>query len=132
MERYRNGAILLAALAFLAGGLFYRYTMQARLEDAAVQAERTRRQVEEIRILKKVWSTQGLKEKAARLRSVVPAANVRSFEQKKQELSAEWSGLSGQQLNTVTTRIASLPLRIASMTIERSGENYTLRCRCTW
>jgi len=132
MGKYRNEWILLAALALLIGGLVYRYTMQNRLEQTVTQAAQTRQQVEEIQILKKVWSTQGLKEKVAQLRSVVSAAKVHSFEQKKQELTAEWSGLNGQQLNAVTTRIASLPLRIETMTIERSGDNYTVRCRCTW
>jgi len=132
MGKYRNEWILLAALALLIGGLVYRYTMQSRLEQTVTQAAQTRQQVEEIQTLKKVWSTQGLKEKVAKLRSVVPASSVRSFQQKKQELNAEWGGLSGQQLNAVTTRVASLPLRIETMTIERSGDKYTVRCRCTW
>ncbi len=132
MGKYRNEWILLAALALLIGGVIYRYTMQSRLEQATTQAAQTRQQVEEIQVLKKVWSTQGLKGKVAQLRSVVPASKVHSFQQKKQELNAEWSDLNGQQLNAVTTRIASLPLRIESMTIERSGDNYTVRCRCTW
>jgi len=132
MRRYQNEWILLIAFLVFVGGVAYRYTMQSRLERTVAQASTTRQQIQDIQTLKKVWSTQGLKEKVAQLRSIVPAGNVQSFLQKKQELNAEWRSLNGQQLNTLTTRIASLPLQLQEMTIERDGENYTVRCRCTW
>ncbi len=132
MRRYQNEWILLIALLVFIGGVAYRYTMQTRLERTVAQVSKTRQQVQDIQTLKKVWSTQGLKEKVAQLRSTVPAKHVHDFLQKKQELSAEWRSLNGQQLNALTTRIASLPLRLQEMTIERDGENYTVRCRCTW
>jgi hypothetical protein len=96
------------------------------------RAQEAEHQMRDITTLKKVWSTQGLRTKAAALRNAVPSASVQSFAMGKQELKAAFSPLNSQQLNALTTQLASLPLRWQMLEIERKGKKYTVRCRCSW
>jgi hypothetical protein len=132
IRKYQNELIVLVALLVLVAGIAYRYAMHARLERVSVRAQKTEQQIRDIGVLKKVWSTKGLKNQAAKLRNAVPTASVQSFELGNQELKASFGPLSSQQLNDLTTKIASLPLRWQELTIERNGKNYTVRCRCSW
>ncbi len=132
MDRFRNELILLVALLVMIAGIAYRYTLSSRLDATVRTSQQAAREVREIAILKQVWGTQGIQGKVAKLRELLPAARIKTFDQKKSELRAVFSGLNGAELNTIATALGESPLRIRTMSILRSGQTYTVRCRCTW
>ena len=132
MDRFRNELILLVAVLVLIAGIVYRYTRESQLDSVVLRNHQASQQIREIAILKQVWGTKGIRAKITKIREALPAARIKTFDLKKSELRAVFSGLSGAEINTVTTQIGESPLRIRSLSILRSGKTYTVRCRCTW
>ena len=132
MRKYQNELIVLGALLFALAGYLYQSTSRAQLAASLAESGTASRQVTETQTLEKVWSTKGLKKKVDALRSTLPKAKIQTFELGKQKLSAHFTGLTSQELNGITSQIASLPVHIESMQIARSGNTYTVECQCRW
>jgi len=132
IRKYQNEWIVLGALLFALAGYLYQASNRNRLETSLTEASVASRQITETQTLKKVWSTKGLKKKVTALRSTLPSAKVQTFEVKKQKLSAHFTGLTSQELNGITSKIASLPVRLETLQIARSGNTYNVECQCRW
>jgi len=132
MRKYQNELMVLGALLFALAGYLYQFSSQTRLKTSLAEASAASRQITETQTLKKVWSTKGLKKQVAALRSTLPSAKVQTFELEKQKLSAHFTGLTSQELNGITSQIASLPVHIETMQIARSGNTYSVECQCRW
>lgn len=132
MRKYLSESIVLLAFVFLLGSFLYQRGMARKL-DASLERSRTAvRQIDEIKIYQKVWSVKGLKGKIASVRNMVSASNVKLFDQKKKKLQANFTDLSGKELNDVATKIATLPVQIGEFAVTRSGSQYAIRCTCSW
>ena len=132
MRKYQNELIVLLALAVLLGGFLYQRSMSRKLDDSLARSKSAARQITEAKILQKVWSSKGLKKKIAALKNAVSAGKVKSFDQNKKKLVASFAGLTGQELNTLSTELASLPVHIQEFAVTRSGTQYDVRYTCTW
>ncbi len=132
IRKYVNELAIAGALLFALAGYLYQHNSQAWLEASLTRMATASRQITETKTLKKVWSTQGLKKKVSALRDTLPTAKVQTFALGKQKLSARFVKLAPRELNKVATQIASLPVRIETLKIDRSGDTYTMECQCRW
>ncbi len=132
IRKYQNEWILLLALLVLLGGFLYQRGMRHKLEASLLRSQNAARQITEAKVWQEVWSTKGLKTKVASLKETVPSGKVKTFEQVKKKLTADFAGLSGQELNELATRIATIPVRIQEFAVTRAGTKYDVRCTCTW
>ncbi len=132
IRKYQNEGIVLLGLVILLGGVVYEKQMAHALKHSLEQSRTAAQEIDDIAILQSVWSTKGLTKKVSALRRAVPKKNVKAFSQKKSKLDLHFVDMDGKMLNTVLSKIASLPLHMQAVSIGRSGEHYTLRCTCTW
>ena len=132
IRKYQNELIVLAALLFLLVGFVYQRTARIRLDVATQQAHTATQEITETTLLQQVWSSKGLKKKVEALRAVLPAAKVERFDLGKEKLDATFTSLTSQELNALSSQIASLPVRIQTFNVSRTGESYTVGCKCSW
>jgi len=124
--------MVLIGVLVLVGGMWYSWSMEQRLDTSLALSRSTAQEITETKVLQKVWGSKGISKGISALRSAVPSAKVKKFDQKKTKLDVSFADLSGQELNTLSTKIASLPLRIEEFVVTRTGTQYELRCTCAW
>jgi glutamate synthase domain-containing protein 3 len=132
IRNYQNELIIAVAFFVLAGGFLYQRGMNRKLAASLERSKTTALQITEAKTLQKVWFTKGLKQKVSALRGLVPSSKIKAFNQKKKKLLANYNNLTAQELNTVSTKLASLPVQIQELAITRTGDKYTMRCTCSW
>jgi hypothetical protein len=132
MHKYQNELLVVVAFLVLIGGFLYQRGMSRRLDVSLERSKTAARQITEAKTLQSVWSSKGLKKKVAAIHGLVAPGKIKTFNQKKGKLVANFNNLTGQELNTISTEIASLPVHIQELAITRSGTQYVLRCSCTW
>ena len=124
--------MVLIGVLMLIGGIWYQRSMTQRLDASLALSRSAAQEITETKTLQKVWGTKGIKGRIAALQRAVPPAKVKSFDQKKTKLNAHFADLTGAELNAVSTKIASLPVRIEEFAITRTGTQYEMRCTCAW
>lgn len=132
IRRYMNEGIVLLALLLLIGGFLYQRGMERKLDVSLQRSKTAAMEITRAKTLRKVWSSKGLKQKVAALQGSVIPGKVKTFHLEKKKLNAHFFELTGKELNTLATRIASLPVRIQEFAVTRMGAQYALRCSCTW
>ena len=132
IQKYRNEGIVLLALILFIGGFLYEKGMAHKLEASLRQSRTATEEITQAKTLRTVWSSKGLKSKVASLQKSVNPDKIKTFDLQKSKLNTHFLRLSGRELNTLTTRIASLPVRIQELAVTRAGSQYTLRCTCAW
>ena len=132
IRKYQNEGIVLLALLLFIGGFLYQRGMERKLDVSLERSKTTAVEIMKAKTLQKVWSAKGLKQKVAALQGRVIPSKVKTFELEKNKLNAHFFQLTGKELNTLATRIASLPVRIQEFAVTRLGTQYALRCSCTW
>jgi len=132
IRKYQNELIVLASLIVFLGGFLYQKGMTRQLDASLTQSREAAQQITETKTLQKVWSSKGLKQKVAAIRQLIPAGKIKTFDQKKTKVTLHFSDMTGKELNTVTSRIAALPVQIQEIGMTRSGDHYDMRCTCSW
>jgi hypothetical protein len=132
IRKYQNELIVLVAFIFLLGGFLYQKRMSSLLDSSLNLSKTAATQITETKTLQNVWTTKGLKQKVAELQGKLLPMKTKQFEQKKGKLSANFVELTGQELNMISTKIASLPVHIEKLIINRSGDKYAMECQCSW
>jgi Flp pilus assembly protein TadB len=132
IRKYQNELIVLAAFLVLAGGFLYQKSTEKALEDSLEHSRTASRQISDIKVLQSVWSTKDIRNKVSDLHNLVSSNQVKRFEEGKKKLIVDFIGLTGQELNLLSTRIASMPVRIKDFSITRAGDKYEMRCQCSW
>ena len=124
--------MVLIGVLLLLGGIGYQQGMIRRLDASLALSRSAAQEITETKTLQKVWGTKGIKGRIAALRRAVSPDKVKMFDQKKTKLNLHFADLTGAELNTVSTKIASLPVRIEEFAITRTGRQYEMRCTCAW
>jgi glutamate synthase domain-containing protein 3 len=132
IRKYQNELLIVLGLLVFLGGFLYQRGMARKLDASLERSRIAARQITEAKTLQKVWSTKGITKKVAALRTLLPAGKIRTFDQKKKKLTAEFTTLTAQELNLISTQLASMPLRIQAFAVTRSGNQYNMRCTCAW
>lgn len=132
IRKYQNEGIVLLTLLLFIGGFLYQRGMERKLDVSLERSKTTAVEITKAKTLQKVWSSKGLKQKVASFQGSVIPSKVKTFDLEKNKLNAHFFQLTGKELNTLATRIASLPVRIQEFAVTRLGAQYALRCSCTW
>jgi len=132
IRKYQNELMVLIGVLLLLGGIGYQQGMIRRLDASLALSRSAAQEITETKTLQKVWGTKGIKGRIAALRRAVSPDKVKMFDQKKTKLNLHFADLTGAELNAVSTKIASLPVRIQEFAITRTGSQYEMRCTCAW
>jgi len=132
IRKYQNELMVLIGVLLLLGGIGYQQGMIRRLDASLALSRSAAQEITETKTLQKVWGTKGIKGRIAALRRAVSPDKVKMFDQKKTKLNLHFADLTGAEINTVSTKIASLPVRIEEFAITRTGSQYEMRCTCAW
>ncbi len=132
IRKYQNELIVLVAFLFLLGGFLYQKSMSSALDSSLSLSKKAAKQITETKTLQKVWASKGLKQQVAQLRDTLPPMRIKKFDQQKNKLNVHFIDLTGQELNMISTKLASLPLHIEKLTINRAGDKYEMECECSW
>ncbi len=132
MGRYGKEFLVAALLSIFVGAwIFHQYAHTKR-----ERAERTTRQeiaqVRQLQELQKVWNSRGVAKKLMRVKGAVSASKVERFERKGNRLKVRMKNLDPKEINRVLSAIASLPLRIRTLDVRRTGDRFSLECACVW
>ena len=134
LRRYQNEAMILLALLLLVGAILFKTYRHKALETQSVGAAELISQMEDIATMKKLWvKNKKIPKKLASIKSSLGDTKIKTFNIEKKKAHILLENLNGSQLNAIVGKqLASIPIQIVEMSIERSGENYRLELRCKW
>jgi len=134
LRRYQNEGMILIALLLLLAALFYRSHQHSKLETSSRAAAEMIAKIEDVATMKKLWQkNSSVPKKLAAIKSYLPAVKIKTLQIEKNKAHILLDGLTGNELNSVTGKyIASIPVQIMEMSVERDGEYYRLELTCKW
>ena len=134
LRRYQNEGLILLALLLLVAAFFFKSYRQKALETRERDTTALISQIEDIDTMQKLWSkNKSVPQQLEKIKSDLEAGKIRTFEIKKKKAHLVLEQLTGSQLNTIIgKRIASIPVQITEITIERNGDHYRLELQCKW
>ncbi len=134
LRRYQNEAMILLALLLLIGAVLFKSYRYKALESQGTEAAQLISQMEDIATMKKLWvKNKKIPQKLASIKSTLGNTKIKTFEVEKKKAHILLENLNGSQLNAIVGKqLASIPIQIVEMSIDRSGENYRLELRCKW
>ncbi|NKQ40581.1 MAG: hypothetical protein HF962_03325 [Sulfurovum sp.] len=134
LRRYQNEAMLLVALLLLLGAMIFKTYSHSQLETKSLEASKTTSKIEDIATMKKLWqNNKEIPQKLKSIKSTVGASKINKFKIEKKKADIILVNLNGTQLNKIIGKqLASIPIQIVNMSVERSGESYRLELLCKW
>lgn len=131
LERYQSQLIALIAIGVLVGAIFYKYDAFKKQAGASELANNAVLELKEVIALKKIWAESSLTKKVEKLQKIVPKQKVK-WTRKKRKLTASFKGLTPQEVNKLIGKIMSLAVEIENLSIQKSGETYSVELKCKW
>ena len=134
LRRYQNEGLILLALLLLAAALLYRNHQLSTLQKSSAEAAEITSKIEDIATMKKLWQNNSrVPQKLHEIKTYLPAIKIKTWEVEKRKAHLLFEGLNGNELNRITGKyIASIPVQITEMSIQRDGLYYRLELRCKW
>ncbi len=134
LRRYQNEGMILIALLLLLAALFYKSHQHSKLETSSMAAAEMVSKIEDVATMKKLWQKNStVPQKLTAIKSYLPAVKIKTLQIEKNKAHLLLDGLTGNELNSVTGKyIASIPVQIMEMSVQRDGEYYRLELRCKW
>ena len=130
-KRYQNELIVLAALLLMFGAYLYKHNQVKTQIEGSSHVQHTLAELKEVIALQKVWKDKTIQKKIKALKGTVASAK-RNWQEKKQKISATYTGLSAQELNKIATKILNLPVEIILFDIKKIGQTYNVEFKCKW
>jgi len=134
LRRYQNEGMLLLALFLLVSALLYRNFHYVKLQKSSEEAIEMTSKIEDIATMKKLWRKNiTIPKKLQTIKTYLPAIKVKTLKIEKKKAHILLERLSGNELNEVMGKyIASIPVQILEVSIQRTGANYRLELLCKW
>jgi len=134
LRRYQNEGIVLLALLLLIGAFLFKNYRQKALESRTEDTAALISQIEDIDTMQKLWQkNKTVPQQLERIREGLDQSKIHTFDIKKKKAHLVLEQLSGSQLNSIVGKqIASIPVQISEIMIERSGDHYRLELQCKW
>jgi len=134
LQRYQNELLVLFALLVLLGAWLFQYNSHVVLAQKSIASTQVIAKLEDVATMKKLW---GKNKKHSRSLEAIQRSlskeKVKKFEIKKNKAHIILQNLNGTELNKIVGKqIASIPLQIIELSIDRNGDMYTLELRCKW
>lgn len=130
-KRYQNELIAFMAFLLMFGAYLYKYGQISSQEEYMSGTKNTVEEIKEVIALQKIWSDKKITQNVNKLQTLVPASKV-NWSSKNKEVTAMYKGLSAGELNTLTTKILTLPVEIKKFAVENKGSSYDAEFQCKW
>jgi len=131
LKQYQNELIALAALLIMLFAYMYKHNqVTAHVQEAKI-VQGSIEELKEVLALKKIWADKKISKKVESLQTLVPEAKVK-WAKKSKKLAANYTKLSANELNKLTTKILNLPVIITLLDVEKTGSNYKVDLKCKW
>jgi len=123
--------IMLSALILLAAIIFdisAKNGYKNRVKELRVESK----EIREVASLQRLWGAKGIKSKLDRVLRVIPNSKRKVVNIKRTKAQLSFVNLTDKELNRLLGKLASLPLRFKTLSVNRVNENFNLECLCVW
>ena len=131
VKRYQNEMIVLTAFLLMALSFIYKNVQSASQQEMLSGTKKTVQELKEVIAIQKIWADKKITQNVAKLQTLVPPSKL-TWSSKTKNVTALYEGLSSRELNTVTSKIMTLPVEIKKLAIENKGTAYNLEFQCKW
>lgn len=130
-KRYQNELIAFMAFLLMFGSYLYKYGQISAQQEYVSETKNTVEEIKEVIALQKIWSDKKIAQNVNKLQTLIPASKV-NWSSKGKKVTAMYKGLSGGELNTLVTKILTLPVEIKKLSVENKGSSYDVEFQCEW
>lgn len=130
-KRYQNEWVVLAAFLLMAVSFVYKNTQISSQQAYISGTKNTVGELKEVIALQKIWADKKITQNVNKLQTLVPPSKLK-WSSKTKNVTALYQGLTPRELNTVTSKILTLPVEIKKLVIENKGTFYDLELQCKW
>ena len=130
-KRYQNEWVVLAAFLLMAVSFVYKNTQISSQQAYISGTKNTVGELKEVIALQKIWADKKITQNVNKLQTLVPPSKLK-WSSKTKNVTALYQGLTPRELNTVTSKILTLPVEIKKLAIENKGTFYDLELQCKW
>ena len=131
LKAYQNEIIALIALFVLLIAFIYKQNHIPAQESSEGSGASTLYELKEVIALKKVWADKKTTKKVMKLKALVAPSKV-TWQKKSNKVTANFSNLTPNELNKITTSILNLAVSIQKLDIKKSGSAYAMELKCKW
>jgi predicted naringenin-chalcone synthase len=130
-KRYQNELIAVGAAFVMLGAYAYKHKQVTSQVEHAKSTKYSIEELKEVVALKKIWAEKKTTKKVEQLKEVISASKVK-WSKKSKKVTASYTGLSANELNTLTTKILNLPVEVRLLDIQKIGTTYNVEFKCKW
>ncbi|GEM_PF-2106357 len=132
MSRYRNEVMVGVALLALIFAYLFKNVSRSHFDETRALVKRSVEEIEEAKRLKSLWHVGNMRKRVEALGSAVAPSKLSAFKIQRRKVTMFVKDLKASELNRLVNKIASMPLRIEKLSIERKNNGFTLECLCKW
>jgi hypothetical protein len=126
-----NEILVGLALLLMLGAYVYKNIQVSNQTEQVTKVKRSLAELKEVVALSKIWGNKNISKKVDALQKAISASKVK-WTKKQTKVTASYSKLSSNELNTLTTKILNTPVVITLLDIVKSGETYDVEFKCRW
>ena len=128
---YQNELMVLAAFVFMLIAYIYKSSKVNEQTQNSSQVKQVVGELKEVVALKEVWPTRKIDKKLKKLEALIPKGKVQ-WSKRGEKITASFKGLSGEELNALTTKILNLPIVVRQLEVKKIGRSYDVEFKCKW
>lgn len=130
-QRYQNELIVFGAFLIMIMGYGYKSSQISSQAKNAVEMTHNLAELKKVVALKALWSDKRTSAKVEKFATIVPISKVK-WSNKSKKVTAFYTNLTPQELNTVVTKILNLPVEITKLTLNKINTTYSMEFKCKW
>lgn len=130
-KRYQNELIAFMAFLLMFSAYLYKHGQISSQQEYTSETKNTLEEIKEVAALQKIWSDKKIAQNVNKLQTLIPASKV-NWSSKNKKVTAMYKGLSPGELNTLVTKILTLPVEIKKLAVENKGSSYDVEFQCEW
>jgi hypothetical protein len=130
-KRYQNELIVFAAFLLMFSAYVYKAGHISSQKEYLLGTKRTIEEIKEVVALQKIWSDAKITDYVSKLQTLIPASKV-NWISKNKKVTATYKALNAGELNTLVTKILTLPVEITKLEIENKSSAYDVEFQCKW
>ncbi len=130
-KKYQNELIVLISFLLMFGGYIYKTNIVTNEAVSAIETQKSLSDMREVIALKKLWTDKQTSQRVKKLKAIVPLSKVK-WSNKRKKVKASYRDLSARELNTLISKILSLPIEIKLLNIQNISKSYNVEFKCKW
>ena len=129
LKAYKNELIL--GVAFLLLLISFAYKQGQISSQSNTSAGNAVQELKEVISLQKIWGDKKMSTKIDKLKTIVSPSKVK-WNKKSKKLTASFSTLTNQELNTLITKMMNIAVMIQKLEVKKLGTTYQVEFKCKW